>query len=256
MFGFSGRAGITLRCAGDMGPSSDPSVPARLTVLRELDPHLATGGSMRHTPADAVDEIASGDIASDAADWRTANPAILVLPQTHSLEVHQVDSSWLGTNLPEGDGMVTSDPAVVLGVTVADCLPIYLRDPRSGARGLVHSGWRGTGVAAVAVESLERNFGARRGDIEAFIGPGICGDCYEVGEDVYRHFLDGWGPDCVRRTADSHYVDLKAANEILLHRAGVEHLCSSLACTMESRAYSSFRRDGVGFVRMLAFFAD
>lgn len=234
-FDIGGRAGITLRSAGDMGPSSVRWVPARSIVLREL----------RKSPTE------NGSAVSDEAEL-----ALLVLPQTHSRVVRVVDSSWLDRPLPEGDGMVTSDPAVILGVTVGDCLPIFLRDRTTGARALVHSGRRGTGIAAVAVDVLESHLGSRPEEIEAYIGPGICGGCYEVGEEVYRRFLDRWGPDCVRSTGDSHFVDLKAANQLLLHRAGVERVRSSPGCTLESRAYSSYRRDGAGFARMLAFFAD
>jgi hypothetical protein len=149
--------------------------------------------------------------------------------------------------------MITGDPSIFMGVTVADCLPIFLSDPIAGVRGIVHSGWRGTGIAALAVRRMCDELDARPERVEALIGPGICGGCYQVDETRYRWFLRNWGGSCGRSTPEGHYVDLAEANRVLLRRAGVSRIHQVPGCTREDERYSSYRRDGNRFVRMLAF---
>ncbi|MBT9252540.1 MAG: polyphenol oxidase family protein [Brockia lithotrophica] len=89
--------------------------------------------------------------------------------------------------VPEADIAVTDCPGVVLFMTYADCLPLYVYAP-GRAIALAHAGWRGTvrNVAGRAVELLVRAFGADPGTLRAVVGPGISRASYEVGEDVLR----------------------------------------------------------------------
>ena len=50
--------------------------------------------------------------------------------------------------IPEPDGMVTDCPQLPLLISFADCVPILLVDPKRGAIGAVHAGWRGSSPAA------------------------------------------------------------------------------------------------------------
>jgi polyphenol oxidase len=148
------------------------------------------------------------------------------------------------------DGLVTDRPDVPLLAAFADCYPVLLYDPVRRALALAHAGWRGTaaGVAARAVEALVREYGCRPADLVAGIGPGICGRCYEVGEEVAERF----DPACVRPSpAGRALLDLAAANRAQLEAAGVasERVHVHGACTMESDVLPSHRRgaDGLRF---------
>jgi polyphenol oxidase len=107
------------------------------------------------------------------------------------------------TSGPDADILVSDDPAIALAVRAADCVPLLLADPSSGAVAAVHAGWRGTaaGAAPAAVAALEREFGSRASDLVAAIGPSIGPCCYEVGTELVdafaaagyaRYLVDRW----------------------------------------------------------------
>src|SRR5204863_8918257 len=79
---------------------------------------------------------------------------------------------------PQADIIVTDDPALAIGVRVADCAPILLHDPVAHAVGAAHAGWRGTaaGAAGAAVRAMQQAFGSQPSDLVAAIGPclGAC----------------------------------------------------------------------------------
>ncbi len=99
--------------------------------------------------------------------------------QVHSRAVVRIDGSEAPDGpFPEADGMTTDRPDLLLTVTVADCLPIFLADRRTGAFALVHSGWKGTGIVVEAVRLMEAAYGTHAADLAATIGPGIGPCCY------------------------------------------------------------------------------
>ena len=85
------------------------------------------------------------------------------------------------------DGLLTGRSDVLLTVTAADCVPVYLVDAEAGVLGLLHAGWRGTaaGVLERGVEAAVAA-GARPVRLYLHLGPAICGSCYEVGPEVPR----------------------------------------------------------------------
>lgn len=92
----------------------------------------------------------------------------------------------------EADAVVTNVPGILLGITIADCLPVFLYDPANRAIGLGHSGWRGTATRIVpwTLDVMQREYGTDSRDVIAAVGPGICGRCYEVGGEVRAALLD------------------------------------------------------------------
>jgi hypothetical protein len=95
-----------------------------------------------------------------------------------------------GTRLtlgPDADGHATGSKGVLLGVTVADCVPLFLVDPGERVVGLLHAGWRGAaaGILEGGIELLGDEFGSMLEDIHLHLGPAICGECYEVGSEVH-----------------------------------------------------------------------
>jgi len=130
--------------------------------------------------------------------------------QVHGTAVHWHDSfsGWL--RLDATDGHATTAGGLLLTVTVADCIPVFLTDSRTGAVALLHAGWRGAsqGILARGVELLTGPGGSTPDDIIMHCGVGICGSCYEVGSEVLEAFGfrgDGAGPwaiDLRERLAD------------------------------------------------------
>jgi YfiH family protein len=126
----------------------------------------------------------------------------------------------------EADALVTGDPGTVLGVLVADCVPIVLYDPAAHVLACVHAGWRGTvagvtGAALVAMAAV----GTRPADVIAGIGPAIGPDRYQVGEDVAVAARDCFGehaPLVLRPDGTGRWLfDLWSASRLLLREAGV-----------------------------------
>jgi YfiH family protein len=217
------RAGISLARAGDMSLARRRELACRARLLSAI--------GWPPEKAFAVTQVHSRRIL--VADGR--DPADMVEEQA--------------------DGLVSSRGDALLTMTVADCLPIFLADPETGAFALVHSGWRGTGIAAEALNRMESSLGTRRERVSAVIGPGIGPCCYSVPEERYAAFLSGFGESAaIRGGGGRFFVDLRRANQLLLERAGVSWVGVVGDCTACTPALGSFRRQGPrDFTRMLAF---
>ncbi len=125
--------------------------------------------------------------------------AAAMVRQVHRTRVIGVESPPTGGLLLAGaaDGMATHERGLLLVVTAADCVPVYLLDPDSGTIGLLHAGWRGAagGVLEAGVEAMQRQAGVGAAGLRVHLGPAICGDCYEVGPEVLEAFgLEAEGP--------------------------------------------------------------
>ena len=121
-------------------------------------------------------------------------------------------------------------------VFTADCTPILLHDPVTGAVGAVHAGWRGTAldIAGKAVQAMEKAFGSQPQDIRAAIGPNIGACCFQTDGEVPEAMQNTFGNNVEKwiSTADhKYYVNLKEINRYALERAGVKHIAVSDACT-------------------------
>ena len=167
---------------------------------------------------------------------------VVMARQTHSDIVLQVGAEHRGAGLladkmPECDALITNQPGVALFVSTADCTPILLHDPVTGAVGAAHAGWRGTAAAigAKTVEAMVRCFGCDPKNIRAAIGPNI-GVChFETDGDVPQAMLDTYGAEAeafITQTGSKFYLDLKAINALSLRRVGVEHIEISTECTV------------------------
>ncbi len=154
------------------------------------------------------------------------------------------------------DGLIAGPHSAAAGVTLmvtaADCVPILITAP-GGAYALLHSGWRGTGIVAAAVDGLRQHFAVAPSSLSVVLGPAIGACCYQVDAARYRRFRDRYGSAAVRRESAVRrehgtglYLDLHAANAILLRRLGVRDIRAVAECTSCSRRLHSSRRDGGG----------
>ncbi|HNR30835.1 MAG TPA: polyphenol oxidase family protein [Candidatus Hydrogenedentes bacterium] len=183
----------------------------------------------------------------------------LVCPiQVHGAEILLVEQGDAGrgalspeTAVGEADGLITAATALPLGVTCADCAPIYLYDPRRNVGGVVHAGREGTlrDAAGAAVRRLETDLHANPRDIHAVIGPSAGPCCYEVSEEL----ADTFTAACL--FTRGLLLDLWESNRMLLMTAGVplENITVAGRCTICDPDFFSYRRDGAA-ARQLALF--
>jgi YfiH family protein len=150
------------------------------------------------------------------------------------------------------DGLLLRDSSFAATVTVADCMPIWLLDRGSGAFGVLHSGWRGTGILLEALRVLA-SAGSDPAGIAVVLGPAIGRCCYEVQDERAAAFRGEFGAECVQVRGGLCHLDLRAANVSIAAAAGVGSLLSIEACTSCDHRLGSFRRQGASsFTRMLA----
>ena len=144
---------------------------------------------------------------------------------------------------PECDALITCDPGVGLVVFTADCTPILLHDPVTGAVGAAHAGWRGTAadIAGKTAKAMTDTYGCDPADIRAAIGPNIGQCCFETDMDVPLAMIETYGKEVysltkyIRPVGQKTYVNLKEINALSLKNAGVTHIEISTDCTVCAR---------------------
>jgi YfiH family protein len=143
------------------------------------------------------------------------------------------------------DASFTSVPGLALGVLSADCPAVLLADAEAGIIGAAHSGRTGTALGVVpALVRAMTGAGADPARMRAIIGPGICGACYEVPEEMRDEVAAAVpGSACVTR-AGTPGLDLCAGLAGQLAVAGVREVAADGRCTAEDRDLYSYRRDG------------
>lgn len=166
---------------------------------------------------------------------------LVLTRQVHSDTVRPVGREAWGElwspDRPECDALVTNVPGTALAVFTADCTPILLHDPVTGAVGAIHAGWRGTAasIAAKTVSAMSRLYGTDPADLRAAIGPNIGPCCFETDADVPQAMVEAYGPQAreqIRAAGDKYYVNLKALNALSLSSAGVRRIEISGECTV------------------------
>jgi hypothetical protein len=194
-------------------------------------------------------------------DNRTAFFRLLGIEESRVVSVELLHSkqvvfcSGLGVEPGTGaDGILVTDTALVPAVTVADCVPIWIYDRASGSYGVLHSGWRGTGIIENAVLELQRRFGTQTSSVSIVIGPSIGTCCYTVDEDRAEYFRHHFGDEMVRKSGTRKAsIDLRGTNIHLAMRLGIGSIAFVDACTSCDIRLGSFRREGAsGFTRMAA----
>src|SRR3989338_8124773 len=124
------------------------------------------------------------------------------------------------------DALITNSAETPIAVRSADCMPILLADPETGAIGAVHAGWRGTAkrILERTIDELQKNFGAKPENIYAALGPSIGPCCFEVRADVLDAFQKLGQPVqeyTQPKSDESWMLDLRGLNEHQLIQKGV-----------------------------------
>ena len=183
---------------------------------------------------------------------------IVTARQVHADVVHRVDEHDLlpvaASPTLEGDGLMTNEPGVLLGILTADCVPVLVVDVRVRAVAAFHAGWRGTlrQVVETGVLRLREEFGSCPEDLRAMVGPAIGSCCYLVGEQVRDEFTSrfSYGESLFAgarggRNAGTR-LDLAEANRRQLIAAGLAEpgiFLSGYCTSCETDRFFSHRAD-------------
>lgn len=219
---------------------------------------VVAGITERGDPADPFDLGLAGTapIGAVLERWRRVQEAvpgfsgIVVARQVHGVTVLWHDQARAGWTLLHGaDGHATAAPGLLLTVSLADCIPIYLIDPVRRAVALLHSGWRGTAgeILRAGVELLAQRSGSRAEDLAVHVGVGICESCYEVGAEV--------ASACGRPLADGAAggLDLRGVIADQAGALGITDLSVSPLCSAhDAGRFMSHRRSSGRDGRMIA----
>lgn len=170
---------------------------------------------------------------------------LAVVRQVHGNRVVRLDDP--GAPETEADALVTRRRGVALAVRAADCIPVVFADA-GGVIGAAHAGRAGVrnGVLARTVDAM-RALGAD--DVHAWIGPHVCGACYEVPAEMAGQFASETGVPPTTTDRGTPGIDLGAAARRQLDAAGVGYT-SLEACTLHEPGLHSFRRDGAASGRL------
>ncbi len=165
--------------------------------------------------------------------------------QKHTNTVHLLEKDHEPVT---ADAVITSEKNVLIGIKVADCVPILLYDKARGVIAAVHAGWRGTagGILINTLEAMSEAFGSMPGDILAAVGPSIKGCSYEVDEEVKSLVMKTSGDGgYFKKAGDKYLLDLPLANKVQAMSAGMseDNIWLSDECTFCSpHKYHSYRR--------------
>ncbi len=166
--------------------------------------------------------------------------------QTHTTNIRIVTEADCGKGVTrekdytDVDGLLTEIPGIVLVTFYADCVPLYFLDTQRKVIGLAHSGYRGTlhKMGQHMIDMMCQEFGCRREDVKAVIGPSICVNCYEVGEEVAQEFVEAFREISSQillpgKAKGKYQLNLWETNRSILLQAGIqeENLLVTDVCT-------------------------
>lgn len=179
---------------------------------------------------------------------------VFTVNQEHTQRVILVQKENVPADFyPEiADGLVSAGTAHLIGVTVADCLPLLITSNDGGACGIVHSGWKGTGIVLRALTVFKEKLGYDPSSLSVCLGPAIGPCCYAVDESRAERFAAQFGENTVSRRGGRYFIDLYRANINLVTEWGIQRITLVDECTSCTTDLGSFRRQGAaGFTRML-----
>jgi polyphenol oxidase len=180
--------------------------------------------------------------------------------QVHGARTHVLDGVDVeATRRVEADAILAVVAGDAVGVRTADCVPVLVGDPASGAALAIHAGWRGVAARIVptAVALAAERVGAPASRFVVAIGPHIRTSAFEVGDDVAASLAAASSPDVVQaaRPGARPHVDLARAVRLQLTEVGVDpaNVDDVGGCAHDERdRFFSFRRDGQRSGRMLS----
>lgn len=181
---------------------------------------------------------------------------IVASKQVHEDNVCYVTEADCGNGITKpnrfqsADALITDRQGVLLVTYFADCVPLFFIDRKKGIIALAHSGWRGTvkRIGQKTIRKMKDDFGSEPCDILAAIGPSIREDCFEVGDDVAKIFIDEFGEKSVVKYGERYHVDMQAAIRMQFAQEGIpeENIddCGICTCCNSELLFSHRKTNG------------
>lgn len=174
---------------------------------------------------------------------------LIMMEQVHGGKVNIVKDKDKGEVIKGVDGLVTNQPGIILGVKVADCMPLLFFDPKKRVVGVAHAGWKGV-LLEIAKELVKKMkvFGSQPKDVFVGAGPYIGGCCYSVDRERKNRFIKKFGdlPEMIFKNKNKFYLDLAIPLKVQLIEQGIQNknIELSMACTFcRIDEFFSYRRD-------------
>ena len=135
----------------------------------------------------------------------------------------------------QADAIISNKFNVALLMQFADCVPMLFFDPKQNVIASVHSGWKGTlsGIAAKTIKMMTEKYKCEPADIITVIGPSICQAHYQIGDDVASQVktIFGLEQNILAFHNGKIYMDLPAANRLILEKCGLRSIEMTSICT-------------------------
>lgn len=206
---------------------------------------LVPGVGGAFTPGDLSD-------AQDSVTRRAAFASVgqeLGVPVTVTRQVHGADIHWAHADGPgfsdrtdvKADALVTTERRLAVAVRVADCVPILMTDTGATVVAAVHAGRQGllAGVIDAAIDAMRT---VSDGPLVGWIGPHICGSCYEIPDAMAVEVSAELGVTPTRTQWGTAGLDLGAAAAVQLAARDVVIMDGSV-CTRSSPDLPSHRQN-------------
>jgi YfiH family protein len=238
-----------------------PGVHAFTTLRRGLNVGVSAPpfdsfnlGNHRSAAGDRPDAVATNRAALGWVGQLPSPPHWL--SQVHGVQVERFDAPVAldpagqaddaeALTPPEADAAVTAAADTVLAILTADCLPVVFASLDGDEVGAAHAGWRG--LAAGVLEATVAALRTPPARLIAWLGPAAGPQAYEIGEEVYRAFVDAdpGAAAAFAPTRPGHWrVDLYALARRRLAAVGVPRVYGGGLCTIsEPERFFSHRRD-------------
>ncbi len=277
--GFSTRPGGASTAYRRAGAGGDLDLNRGLNRSLNRTGDLNLDLNLGFTAEDAPQTVAANreKLLRDVAGPLGSYIGLVTVRQTHSTAIHRVGGEHVldlaRRAALEGDGLMTNEPGVLLGILTADCVPVTIVDPLRRTVAAFHAGWRGTveQIVEQGVARMEKEFGSEPATLLAAIGPAIGACCYRVGAEVVERFTSRFpyaetlftkavmGQDSEDGSGDgsgeSEQLNLVEANRRQLLHAGLLEgsIYTVGACTScETSRFFSYRAQSGTTGRMMA----
>lgn len=173
---------------------------------------------------------------------------------TNNIEIADINKD----EYPDCDALVLKDKNIGIFLNFADCTPLIFYDTKNRIGAISHAGWRGTAqrIGPKTVKFMQNEFNSETGDIIALIGPCICFNCFETGEEVIEKLKNTVrnSDKLIKKVNDKYYANLKEINKTQLMEVGIERIDITSFCTCcDNEKFFSYRLENKTTNRMSAF---
>jgi len=156
------------------------------------------------------------------------------------------------SSLSDTDGFLTDKKNVPIAILTADCLSVFIYDPRKPAVGILHAGWRSSekNICGQGIRLMQEKFGSKPEELLIGFGPSIRSCCCKM-DNGFKSNL----PFGLTNRDGSVYMDIALINTRQLVSCGVKqgNIFDPKLCTFsENKGFFSFRKEAEAAGRMIS----